>query len=158
MSSRSSTGYPETLDFLMRLVEGDVPIIFGDIRQVDGSATSKFVVRMMASVAELERAGLISERTKAALAELKKQGKTLGTPANLTNESRLKGSKKAAMNRIARAMEHQADIAEIAVHRKTEGSSLRQTAMFLNNEGYPAPRGGRWSAPQVGRVLKRLPK
>jgi DNA invertase Pin-like site-specific DNA recombinase len=141
--------------FLMKLVDGDVPIIFGDIKQVDGSATSRFMVQMMANVAELER-GLISERTRDALAELKKQGKKLGTPANLTNEARLKGSRKAALKRTAKAIDHQADIAEIALGRKKDGSSLRQTARWLNEEGYPAPKGGRWVASQVGRILKRL--
>jgi DNA invertase Pin-like site-specific DNA recombinase len=143
--------------FLSKLIQGDVPIFFCDLPQVDGSPASKFIVRVMGDVAELER-DLISQRTKDALAELKKQGKVLGNPANLTPESRLKGSKAGAAKRRANAIEHQADIAEIALGRKKEGSSLRQTAAWLNEEGYAAPKGGRWSASQVGRVLRRLPK
>jgi len=143
--------------FLLQLYNGDVLLIFGDLPEVDGSAASRLMVHMMAGFAEFERKR-IGERTKEALAQLKARGVKLGTPANLTPEARLKGSQKAAVNRRAKAISQQSDIAEIALTmRKETNASLRQIAAYLNKEGYACPRGGRWSASQVGRVMNRLP-
>jgi DNA invertase Pin-like site-specific DNA recombinase len=143
--------------FLMKLYDGDVPLVFGDLPEIDGSAASRLMVQMMANIAEFERRR-IGERTKEALAQLKAKGVKLGTPANLTNEARLKGSKKASLKRIARAVEDQSDIAEVAVKMRAENGSLRQIAAYLNEEGYVTRKGGRWAAFQVLRVLRRLPK
>lgn len=143
--------------FLMKLHDGDVPLIFGDLPDIDGSPASRLMVQMMANIAEFERRR-IGERTKEALAALKAQGRKLGTPANLTNEARLKGSKKAAMKRIAKAIDDQTDIAEVAVKMRAENASLPQIAAYLNEEGYVTRKGGRWGPTQVLRVLRRLPK
>jgi DNA invertase Pin-like site-specific DNA recombinase len=141
--------------FLMKLYDGDVPIVFGDLPEVDGSAASRFMVQMMANVAEFERRR-ISERTREALRALKAQGRTLGTPANLTDEARLRGSKSAAVKRIARAIEDQSDIAEVALKLRAEGSSLRQIANHLNAEGYVSRRGCEWEDTLVRRVIRRV--
>ncbi len=53
----------------MKLYDSGVPIIFGDLPEIDGSAASRFIVQSMANVAELERRR-IGERTKEALAAL----------------------------------------------------------------------------------------
>ena len=88
--------------FLMRLYDGGVPIIFGDLPEVDGSAASRMIIQVMSSVAEFERRR-IGERTSEALQALKARGVKLGTPANLRHNDRLKGSRIAAANRTARA-------------------------------------------------------
>ena len=51
--------------FLLTLIESGVEILFADLPDVSG-AMGKFILTQMAAVAELE-AGLVSERTKAAL-------------------------------------------------------------------------------------------
>jgi len=51
--------------FLLKLIDAGVEVLFGDLPELNG-AMGKFVLITMANVAELE-AGLISERTKAAL-------------------------------------------------------------------------------------------
>lgn len=144
-------------EFLLSLFNGDVRLIFGDLPEIDGSAASRFMVQVMAAMAEFERKR-IGERTKEALAELKKKGVKLGTPANLTQAARLKGAKVSAARRIKRAIDQQSDIAQEAQKLRTEGQSLRQIADHLNLEGYVSRKGGRWSAFQVLRVLRRLPK
>src|ERR687897_1714075 len=62
--------------FLSRLLEGNVEVRFCDLPQIEGP-TGKFMLRQMLAVAELE-AGMISERTKKALAAAKARGVKLG--------------------------------------------------------------------------------
>ncbi len=62
--------------FLLALLDSGVEVLFADMPQIPG-AMGKFVIGVMAQVAELE-AGLISERTKAALAAAKARGVRLG--------------------------------------------------------------------------------
>ncbi|HWX31817.1 MAG TPA: recombinase family protein [Steroidobacteraceae bacterium] len=59
-------------------VEAGVDVRFADLPMIEG-ATGKFLLQQMAAVAELE-AGMISARTKAALAAAKRRGKRLGNP------------------------------------------------------------------------------
>ena len=62
--------------FLSRLLEAGVDVRFADLPQIEG-ATGRFMLQQMVAVAELE-AGMISTRTKAALAAAKKRGTVLG--------------------------------------------------------------------------------
>ena len=61
------------VDLLRALVASDVDLVFCDLPSVPPGAMGRFLLTQMASVAELE-AGLISERTKAALAAAKARG------------------------------------------------------------------------------------
>jgi DNA invertase Pin-like site-specific DNA recombinase len=140
--------------FLMSLYDGNVPIVFGDLPEIDGSAASRFMVQMMANMAEFERRRT-GERTKSALAVLKARGVKLGTPENLTQEARIKGAKKAARKRTSQAIEEMADVTPIAVKMRSEGHGLQSIADHLNDEGYVTRQGGNWSATQVMRILNR---
>ena len=60
----------------MKLIDAGVEVLFADLPELNG-AMGKFVLITMANVAELE-AGLISERTKAALKAAKARGVRLG--------------------------------------------------------------------------------
>ena len=62
--------------FLSKLLEANVDVRFADLPQIEGP-TGRFMLQQMASVAELE-AGLISDRTKKALAAAKARNKKLG--------------------------------------------------------------------------------
>jgi DNA invertase Pin-like site-specific DNA recombinase len=62
--------------FLSRLLEANVDVRFADLPQIEGP-TGRFMLQQMASVAELE-AGMISKRTKDALAAAKRRGTKLG--------------------------------------------------------------------------------
>jgi DNA invertase Pin-like site-specific DNA recombinase len=61
---------------LSALLEAGVDVRFADLPAIEG-ATGKFLLQQMAAVAELE-AGMISARTKAALAAAKRRGVKLG--------------------------------------------------------------------------------
>jgi DNA invertase Pin-like site-specific DNA recombinase len=79
--------------FLSRLLEAGVDVRFADLPQIEGP-TGRFMLQQMASVAELE-AGLISSRTKAALAAAKARGVKLGgnRGAIISPEARATGTR-----------------------------------------------------------------
>lgn len=158
--------------FLGRLVDGNVPIIFGDLPDIDFTTPEgRMMLQVFGTFAEFERRR-IGARTREALHILKARGVRLGASnprcRNLGPEARARGVAAAARNRTARAVEEQSDVAAIAAEKRAEGLSLRKIAAHLNEEGYPTrdgcraatdpetgkPRGG-WSAAQVKRVLDR---
>jgi DNA invertase Pin-like site-specific DNA recombinase len=65
------------VDLLRSLVASGVDLVFCDLPQVPAGAMGRFLLTQMASVAELE-AGLISERTKAALRVARERIATTG--------------------------------------------------------------------------------
>jgi len=136
--------------FLSRLLEAGVDVRFADLPQLEGP-TGRFMLQQMAAVAELE-AGMISARTKAALAAAKRRGKKLGGDrgARLSREARAAG--RAALQ--AKAQARAADLAPTIKELQAAGcESLRAIAAGLEERGIPAARGGKWSATQVARLL-----
>lgn len=139
--------------FLSRLLEAGVDVRFADLPQIEG-ATGRFLLQQMVAVAELE-AGMISKRTKDALAAAKRRGKQLGGDrgARLTAKARKSGNEAVARAAKQRA----ADVAPVIAELQAAGAeSLRAIATGLNARGIPTARGsGQWSAVQVARVLER---
>lgn len=154
--------------FLSRLLEAGVDVRFADLPQIEG-ATGRFMLTQMVSVAELE-AGLISARTKAALAAKKKrlsempaeerearkakgERMNLGTPENLQNGAAGRVAAQAARTR--KAAQRARDLLPVIAQLRQSGAlSLGQIADGLTTRGIPAARGGKWSAVQVSRVLE----
>jgi hypothetical protein len=57
----------------------------------------------------------------------------------------------------ARANAKAADLAPIIAELQAAGkTSLRAIADGLNDQGIPTARGGKWSSPQVMRMLERI--
>ena len=155
--------------FLSRLLEAGVDVRFADLPQIEG-ATGRFLLQQMVAVAELE-AGMISARTKAALAAAKKRGtklggkrrKIIGRDGNKPIYGDVvHGSAKAlaAATRVReqRSDQRAADLAPtIRALQAAGATSLRAIADGLNAQSIPTARGnGKWSAVQVARVLERL--
>jgi DNA invertase Pin-like site-specific DNA recombinase len=137
--------------FLSRLLEAGVDVRFADLPQIEGP-TGRFMLQQMAAVAELE-AGMISARTKAALAAAKRRGKKLGgyRGARLTPKARAAG--RAALQERARS--RAIDLAPTIKELQASGcESLRAIAAGLEERGIPAARGGKWSAVQVARLIE----
>jgi DNA invertase Pin-like site-specific DNA recombinase len=156
--------------FLSKLLEAGVDVRFADLPQIEG-ATGRFLLQQMVAVAELE-AGMISKRTKDALAAAKARGKKLGGRRRkvIGRDAKdkpiygevVRGSAKARANGTAalqqRAAARAADIAPTIKALQDDGvTSLRAIAGKLNEAGIPTARGhGTWSAVQVARVLERI--
>jgi DNA invertase Pin-like site-specific DNA recombinase len=137
--------------FLSRLLEAGVDVRFADLPMIEG-ATGKFLLQQMAAVAELE-AGMISARTKAALAAAKRRGVKLGGDrgGRLTAKARAAGRAVVKQRSRNRALDLTPTIQELQAAGCT---SLRAIAAGLEERGIPAARGGKWSAVQVQRLLE----
>lgn len=115
-----------------------------------GADADPFMLHVYAALAEKERA-LISARTRAALAQLKARGATLGNRTNL-DEAAAKGAtaNKAAADAFAANV--------LPIVRQIEASGIkshRAIAAALNTRGIHTARGGEWHATTVRNVLVR---
>ena len=141
--------------FLLGIIESGADIVFCDLPNVPAGPTGKFILASMASVAELE-AGLISQRTKAALQAAKARGVRLG---NRTGGAHLRGLGNAQAVEASRAAAdaRAADLAPLVVAIRAEGhTSLAAIAGELNARGILTARGGTWHASTVRNLLVRL--
>ena len=132
------------VSFLLKLIDSGVEVLFADLPELNG-AMGRFMLTTMASVAELE-AGLISERTKAALKAAKARGVRLGRHGAEVLAPKFKEEAR------QRAMELEPVITEL----KAQGLSLARIAVELNKRKVATPRGGKWDHSSVGNVLQRL--
>lgn len=139
--------------FLSRLLEAGVDVRFADLPQIEGP-TGRFMLQQMASVAELE-AGLISARTKAALAASKARGTKLGGNRGTVPDDAAREASRTV--RGMRAQKRAQDILPVIQDLRAAGvTSLNGLARGLSERGIPTARGsGRWTPTQVDRVLSR---
>ena len=98
-------------DFMSTLVAADVEVEFCDLPNTDGPI-GKFMLRQMLSVAELE-AGMISDRTKKALAAAKAHGVKLGGDRGNLSIDSAAGRMASAQVRQAKAKRRAGDLAGI---------------------------------------------
>jgi DNA invertase Pin-like site-specific DNA recombinase len=122
--------------FISGLMAQRVPFIVTAL----GRNVDPFMLHVYAALAEQERR-MISERTKAALAQAKARGVKLGNQA-LADANK------------AEAAERDAGLRPVLV--KLAGKSLRAIAAELTAREIAAPRGGVWNAVSVMRAMKRL--
>jgi DNA invertase Pin-like site-specific DNA recombinase len=145
------------VDLLRSLIASNVDLVFCDLPHVPPGATGRFMLTIMASVAELE-AGLISERTKAALAAAKVRGVKLGNP-NGARALRGKqvGNKQAVAAVKANAAQRASNLRAILDDLRSQGiASVRAIAAELNARCILTPRGGAWHPTSTARLLARL--
>ena len=133
--------------FISGLLESNVPFVCADMPEAD-----RTFLQMMAVFAEWE-ARKISERTKAALAQVKAQGRRLGSP---TPEL---GSAAGIAKLQAKADRYAERVGPVVreIIAKTGAKTLRDIAEVLEARGIETPRGGCvWHASQVSNLLKRI--
>lgn len=127
--------------FLLGILESGVDVLFCDLPELPPGPMGKFFLTMMAAVAELE-GGMISDRTKAALAQAKARGVVLGRA----------GKDLAAANR------NRADAAARALEKDIQDltGTYVEKAEALNRKGVKTPGNGAWHPETVRRVERRL--
>jgi DNA invertase Pin-like site-specific DNA recombinase len=133
--------------FISGLLESGVPFVCADMPEAD-----RTFLQMMAVFAELE-ARKISERTKAALAQIKAQGRKLGSP---TPEL---GSAAGIAKLQAKADRYAERVGPVVreIMAKTGAKTMRDIAEVLEARGIETPRGGCvWHPSQVANLLKRI--
>jgi DNA invertase Pin-like site-specific DNA recombinase len=136
--------------FLELILGSGVEVVFCDLPQVKG-AMGRFIIQQMASVAQLE-AGLVSERTKSALAAAKARGRVLGGFRGVKVNPAL-GT--AALR--AQARENAKTVGPVIAEIEAAGaSSLRAVASGLNERGLTTPRGKEWTAMAVRNAKLQL--
>ena len=140
--------------FLLGVVEGsgEGGVVFCDLPTVPPGPVGKFLVTQMAAVAELE-AGLISQRTRAALAAAKARGTVLGNPRLLAGAP--DHARAAAAAKSAQARARAADVLPyLDAARRAGARTLHELAEALTNRGVPTPAGkGRWRPEQIRRTI-----
>src|SRR3979411_2267648 len=95
---------------------------------------------------------MISARTKAALAAAKRRGVKLGVDRGARVTAKARAAGRATLQERARS--RAVDLAPTIKELQAAGcESLRAIAAGLEERGIPAPRGGKWSAVQVARLL-----
>lgn len=143
-------------EFLLKTVResGEGRVVFCDLPTIPGGPVGDFIITQMAGVAQLE-AGLISQRTKAALAAAKARGTKLGG-RRVSAERFAQIGAAARQTHVRKAERGRAAILPVIEKLQSSGiRSLRQIAAGLDAAEIPTPRGqGEWSAVQVQRILK----
>lgn len=125
-----------------------------DIEAADLPGANKFLLHIMAAVAEQE-ASAISARTKAALQAAKARGVALGSANPVVRDALQAAQGRAIETRKAKADAHAATVRPILEDYQRKGLSLRQMAEELNRRGMPTARGGDWYAATVRNALQR---
>jgi DNA invertase Pin-like site-specific DNA recombinase len=136
--------------FLLSVVEGtgEAGVVFCDLPTVPPGAMGKFIVTQMAAVAELE-AGLISKRTKDALAASKARGKVLGGYRGGPKVDPSVGLKA----RQERAAQYAASVRPIVTELRNSGLSLWRVCGELETRGIRTPQGGKWVPQMVSKIV-----
>jgi DNA invertase Pin-like site-specific DNA recombinase len=140
-------------EFLLSIVRGAGAggIAFCDLPALPPGPAGLFMVTMLAAVAEFE-AGLISQRTKAAMAAAKVRGVKMGNPHLRAGTPGAMRGARAERTRLSK--EHALDVLPYIVAARAAGAvSLRQVAAALTARGVQPPGGGSsWHSGQVGRI------
>lgn len=122
---------------------------------LDLPEASRLTIHIFAAIAEHE-ASMISQRTKAALDQKKKQGYKLGKPENFSNEARAKGRTKAMQNTLEN--ENNKKATQLIMLLRSGGMCFNEIVNKLNESGFKASRGGEFSKIQAIRLWYRQDK
>lgn len=136
--------------FTSQLLDSGIEIIFCDFPKAN-----RLVLTIIAAISEYE-AGLIRQRTRAALQVKKEQDCQLGKPENLMNNlaKALANSRKTNQEK---ALNNPNNKRAVAILRSlvNETTNLSEMARVLNKEGFLTSKGGRFSAKQVSLLINR---
>lgn len=136
--------------FTSQLLDSGTEIVFCDFPKAN-----RLVLTIISAISEYE-AGLIRQRTKAALQVKKGQGCQLGKPENLIGnlDKAIANSRKTNQEKARNNPNNKRAVAILrGLVERT--SNLSEMARVLNNEGFLTSRGGKFSAKQISILLER---
>jgi DNA invertase Pin-like site-specific DNA recombinase len=132
--------------FISGLMAQRVPFIVAEL----GADADPFMLHLYAALAEKERR-LISDRTRAALAQRKAQGALLGNRSNAAEAAaRGRDAQRLEANRLAAAV-----LPIIETVRAQGATTLAEMAAGLNERGVRTARGARWHVSSVRNLMER---
>ena len=136
--------------FTSQLLDSGIEIVFCDFPRAN-----RLVLTIIAAISEYE-AGLIRQRTKAALQVKKEQGCQLGKPENLMRNlgKAIANSRKTNQEKAHNNPNNKRAVA-ILRGLVYETSNMSEMARILNKEGFQTSRGGSFSSKQVSLLLER---
>lgn len=133
--------------FIFTLRDSKVEFICADM-----PTANSVTIGIMAVLAQDERER-ISQRTKAALNELKKRGVKLGSPKNLDLAAIQKGQELRMKN--ARNNENNVKAEALIKSMRTQDKSFYEITQQLNNWGFKTSRGCQFTQTQIQRLYNR---
>lgn len=133
--------------FILMLRDSKVDFVCCDMPDANS-----ITIGIMAILAQEERERT-SMRTKAALAELKKQGKKLGTPENLTEQARISSLEVRQAN--AYNDENSRKAGALIVSMRGQGKTFYQITKELNKLGFKTRKGKIFQQNQVQILFNR---
>ena len=122
------------------------------LRCIELPELNTLTIGIFGSVAQWERE-LISSRTKRGLEELKKQGKKLGSPKNLTKEAQIKGSEVIKQKKIDNANWKMAKMFIEHYNMKNGNINLSDISRQLNDRGFKTRNGCLFTPSIVKRLV-----
>lgn len=136
--------------FTSQLLDSGIEIVFCDFPKAN-----RLVLTIISAISEYE-AGLIRQRTKAALQVKKEQGCKLGKPENLMRnlDRAIANSRKTNMEKAKNNPNNRRAVALLRNLVKTT-SNLSEMARLLNDEGFVTSRGCKFTSKQVSLLLKK---
>ncbi len=135
--------------FLFELRESNLNFVACDIPELNTLSLG-----MYATFAQYE-AERISQRTKDALAEIRKKGIKLGAPEKTLENARMLALKKRRDNSKSK-MEDAYNFAKKLLNSTRQQHSIRDIARRLNENGYTSPRGKKFTPTTVKNMLAML--
>lgn len=131
--------------FISTLMSRRVPFVVAAL----GLDTDPFLLHLYAALGEQERR-LISQRTRAALAQKRAQGVALGNRTNLVEAGR-----KGALRQREEADARAATVTWFVQNLRDQKRTHRQIADALNNSPHRPARGDTWHRSSVANLMKR---
>lgn len=118
----------------------------------DMPTANELTIDVIAAVNE-DESRRISVRTRTAMAAAKRDGRTFGTPENLSPEAARRGRKLGAVAAHERAVEFYSNVVTRIAELRASGLSNGHIARTLNAQGYVTRRNSQWTPVQVARAL-----
>lgn len=138
------------VSFTSQLLDSGIEIVFCDFPKAN-----RLVLTIISAISEYE-AGLIRQRTKAALQIKKEQGCQLGKPENLMRnlDRAIANSRKTNQEKALNNANNKRAVAFLR-GLVNKSSNMSEMARILNAEGFLTSRGGSFSSKQVSLILER---